>query len=289
MTIEGSVKMKNLMYVLGILTCTASSAVVADSSIVDIVVGVKAWYATWQTYSPEQIPASNGASIGGAQNYRLISADGHFDYIPNIAARFGQNKQWFASVSQLKADRAIASDAFFAAPGAPLPLYTSRIDHLERKETDYNIGYSLTPNFLISAGYKSYKEDRKLSAPAIGLDRVNLSSSDGGGPLIGMSFTSPISDVFSGYAQFAFSRVKGDLNTDAGTSSKITSDYYVAELGVAHFFSMERFLKGVSLSAGYRSQLARTVAPNVGTLPTSERLTVTDSRSGIVAGLNGVF
>ena len=108
-----------------------------------------------------------------------------------------------------------------------------------RKEFDLNVGYFVIPTVALTLGYKKIEQ-------ADGPTTYALS-----GPVIGVSGTAPLASDLALYGSFGMGRLK----STSSSTVKFDADYRLSELGVAYTLPMATFVKAITFTAGYRTQV----------------------------------
>jgi hypothetical protein len=108
-----------------------------------------------------------------------------------------------------------------------------------RKEFDLNLGYFVTPGVALTLGYKKIEQ-------ADGPNVYALS-----GPVAGVSGTAPLGRDFALYGSFGM----GWMKSTGSSTVKFDADYRLSELGIAYTVPTGGFVRAVTLTAGYRTQV----------------------------------
>jgi hypothetical protein len=108
----------------------------------------------------------------------------------------------------------------------------------KRKEFDLNLGYAVTPAVALTLGYKKIEQRGSL---LYALD----------GPVAGISGTAPLGQGWSLYGSFGL----GWMKSTGGSDVKFDADYRLSEVGAAYTVPTGSFIKAVTLTAGYRTQV----------------------------------
>lgn len=176
-----------------------------------------------------------------------VPAKDKFVYIPHLNARYGN---FVGSISGY-----LPTDHSFVDGGGN-----------RRRELDVNLGYFVLPSVALTVGYK----------------KVGQKAPDGNyelsGPVAGLSATAPLGGAFALYGALGLGRMS---DTDASTV-KFDADYRLAELGLAYNLPMDRVVKTLSFTLGYRIQV----------LSSKEALGSQDGRDltqGLTVGLVAAF
>lgn len=112
-------------------------------------------------------------------------------------------------------------------------------DHGSRKEFDANVGYFVTPGVALTVGYKKIEQRGGTDVYALN------------GPVLGVSGTAPLGNDFSLYGSFGM----GWMKSTGSSTVKFDADYRLSELGAAYTVPMGRFVKAVTFTLGYRTQV----------------------------------
>lgn len=107
----------------------------------------------------------------------------------------------------------------------------------KREELDANIGYAVLPGAALTLGYKRVTQ-------AAGIFEYKLA-----GPVLGVSASAPLGGALSVYGNFALGRFKPKGNVD------IDADYRLLEAGLAYTVGLERVLRSVTFTLGWRNQV----------------------------------
>lgn len=108
----------------------------------------------------------------------------------------------------------------------------------QRKEFDVNVGYAVTPGVALTLGYKKVEQRGSL---LYALD----------GPVAGISGTAPLGQGWSLYGSLGMGWMKSTGSSDV----KFDADYRLSEVGAAYTIPAGTFIKAVTLTAGYRTQV----------------------------------
>lgn len=112
-------------------------------------------------------------------------------------------------------------------------------DRGSRKEFDLNLGYYITPGVALTLGYKKIEQRG-------GTDVYALT-----GPVAGVSGTAPLGRDFSLYGSFGM----GWMKSTGSSTVKFDADYRLSELGAAYTVPTGAFVKAVTFTLGYRTQV----------------------------------
>ncbi len=160
---------------------------------------------------------SNG---GGQQVVTQVPARDKTVWIPQLSLRYGSV---VANLSRYQ-----PTDHAFVAGGSN-----------RRKELDVNVGYLVTPAVAVTLGYKQVGQSD-------GIDNYELA-----GAVLGASATAPLGGGFALYGSFGFGRMKDT----AASTVKFDADYRLTELGLAYSLPLDRGLKALTFTAGWRTQV----------------------------------
>ncbi|MET0335682.1 MAG: hypothetical protein ABW190_15525 [Rhizobacter sp.] len=112
-------------------------------------------------------------------------------------------------------------------------------DRGTRKEFDLNLGYYVTPGVAVTAGFK--KIEQRGGSEVYALD----------GPVIGIAGTAPLGRDFSLYGSFGM----GWMKSTGSSTVKFDADYRLSEIGAAYTLPTSTFVKAVTFTLGYRTQV----------------------------------
>lgn len=162
----------------------------------------------------------------------------------------------------------------------------------KRKEWDLNLGYFITPNLSVIAGYKQLDRNYIYTLPSQGLKLESPLSVKG--LIIGISATNPLGKSFGFYGNLAYGWLKGDyvINGFANTFDfDVDGNYIIAELGINYSIPMHKILSAMTISAGYRIQHVDINADNSdGQFPnTGKSGTQDDSATGFTVSISATF
>jgi opacity protein-like surface antigen len=138
---------------------------------------------------------------------------------------------------------------------------------IQRKELDLNLGWYVTPGTALTVGYKRTAQ----MVPGTNFELA--------GPTIGLSATAPLGNGFSLYGLLGLGRLKpkGNVILDA--------DYQLTEVGTAYNVPVGRFVRSITLTAGYRMQ----VINSKDVLSPDRTQNARDLTQGFNLGVSGVF
>lgn len=160
------------------------------------------------------------SNAGGQQVLKQVPAKDETVLIPQLSARY---RSVVASLSRYQ-----PTDHDFVAGGAN-----------RRKELDVNVGYLVTPAVALTLGYKKVGQSD-------GTDNYELA-----GAVFGASATAPLGSGFALYGSFGIGRMKDT----AASTVKFDADYRLTELGLAYSLPLDRWLKTLTFTAGWRTQV----------------------------------
>lgn len=108
-----------------------------------------------------------------------------------------------------------------------------------RKEFDLNLGYYLSPGVALTLGYKKVEQGGSSGVYALS------------GPVAGVSGTAPLGRDFSLYGSFGM----GWMKSTSSSTVKFDADYRLSEIGAAYTVPTGTFVKAVTFTLGYRTQV----------------------------------
>jgi hypothetical protein len=151
----------------------------------------------------------------------------------------------------------------------------------DRKEIDGNLGYYVTPGLAATLGYKKFSQSSTRTGAVI---------YEVGGPTFGLSGSASLSGGFSMYGALGLGALKLK-NLSGGTNSRQTADYSLSEVGLVYSMPMGRFLKSLSITGGYRTQViaAKNLVLTDGSGLNPVRQDARDITQGFTLGLVGAF
>jgi hypothetical protein len=250
-------------------------------------IGMKAWHASWLSY----IPATyTGVSAGGTpaigDSVNESEGQSHTDFMPLISVR---HKNFFVSLSHARFSSHFPVSTSPIVTPAGQTLITSRNDHFTRRESDLNVGYSITPEVAIAIGYKEAVENRDTSL-GISPQAVPVVKTTARGLLLGAIGSFAVYDKLRFYTQAAYGPARLKLvfaDPAFGTNFKTTGRYLIGEIGLSYpVFANPSGFGGAILSLGYRTQTVKTDS-NVGLFRDARKLR--DIRDGAILSLNYTF
>lgn len=269
-------------FFLSAFACSATQAQTSPSTT-QFTIGAKIWHAKWLSY----IPASYGGispngrpAVGDTVN--AVEAEAQTDVLPLLALRHGK---FFASASygRFSTDFNVLTSPLIVPGGQT--LITSRTDHFKRRESDLNLGYSVTPEVGVVLGYKDATETRETTiggAP----QRTPLLTSKVKGVLVGAVGNFAVYDRLRFYVQAGYGPARFELRfaDPALGTTKANGRYLIGELGLSYpVFSTMMGLGGATAAIGYRTQ---TVKTNSKAGVFQEERNLRDVRDGLVVSLN---
>jgi hypothetical protein len=212
--------------------------VMADEpSSVQFTLGVKGWVTDWTSWVPQRSGANQSITV-----VEQISSNEQLVAIPQASMRYGK---WLVSASYF-------ANTTYTLSGGVDPVSGNAFSiSAQRQEYDANIGYSILPSVVLTAGYKHISQ-------AFG---ANESPYNWSGPTIGLAASAPLSANWALYASaadgFLHLRVDSSLADDAGHTS-FPANYSLAELGLAYALPSSIAWLSFSVTAGYRVQIVST-------------------------------
>lgn len=230
------------------LAMASQQAVAADPGL-RISAGVRAWSNTWESWDT---PSNKSIS--------QMSSANEVAFTPVLQARYND---MFAMASYLSNTKYVLKRAD-GTNGSIAPTDASR------KEGDFAVGYYILPSLGAGVGYKKMVQkfsnnEFTWSGPTISL---NGSASMGAGVFI--------------YGSAGFGR----LNAKIPDTSSLKANYTLSEVGLAYSLADQTpIMKGLLLTAGYRSQVLTTKDYPVG----SAKQDVVDTTHGPVVSVLGSF
>jgi len=269
-------------FVLSTVACTLAQAQ-TSAPTVQFTIGAKVWHASWLSYIPagySGIGANGAPAFGDSVN--AVEGDARTDVLPLLGVRYGK---YFASASygRFESDFNVLTSPVILPTGQT--LITTRTDHFKRRESDFNIGYSLTPEFGIVIGYKDATEKRDTTL-GIAPQRTPLLSTKVRGLLLGAVGNFAVYDKMRLYAQAGYgpARFKLNFNDPALGSAKANGRYIIGEIGLSYpVFASVNGLSGATAAIGYRTQTVKTDS-DAGVFQESRKLR--DVRDGLVLSFN---
>lgn len=109
-----------------------------------------------------------------------------------------------------------------------------------RKEFDANVGYLVLPNLAATLGYKKVGQ------------RNGPTNYELGGPVAGLSASAVLSGPWSLYGSFGLGKLKA---TASANVRNYTARYWLTEAGLSYNLVVERWVRAVTFTAGYRNQV----------------------------------
>lgn len=269
-------------FVLSFIGCFAAQAQTSPSTT-QFTIGAKVWRASWLSYLPATY---TGIGPGGApavgDSLNAVEGTDHTDILPLLAIRHGR---FFASAShgRFSSDFNVRSSPLILPSGQT--LVTSRTDHFKRRESDLNLGYSLTPELGIALGYKDATESREASlggAP----QRTPLLTTKVRGYLLGAVGSFAVSEKLRIYGQAGYgpARLKLRFNDPLLGSTKANGRYLIGELGLSYpIYTNANGFGSTTAAVGYRTQTIKTDSYSSFV---EENRDLRDVRDGMVLSLN---
>lgn len=186
-------------------------------------------------------------------NGSQVSSSNEVAFTPVLQARYNDV---FAMASYL-------SNTKYSLKGAANPIEASR------KEGDFAVGYYILPSLGAGVGYK--KMTQKFSS-----NEYTWS-----GPTISLNGSAPMGAGVFIYGSAGFGR----LNAKTPDVSSLKANYTLSEVGLAYSLADQTpAMKGVLLTAGYRSQVLTTKD-----YPLASKRDVVDTTHGLVLSVLGSF
>lgn len=269
-------------FVLGALCArTAGAQVLAPDTYLTI--GAKVWHADWQSYVPSTYGGvgPTGARVVG-DSVNEVEAKAKTEAFPFFSVR---HKNVFVSFSHAH----FANDFYVATSPVLLPggqtLITSRNEHLQRRESDLNLGYFVTPEVALVLGYKDALESRDTVLGAAA--STPLARTSAHVLLFGSAGSFPVAGALRFYTQAAYGpgRLSITFADPALGSFSPAGRYLIGEIGLT--YPVCRKADGTSnatVSLGYRTQSVRTDG-SAGLFQSGAR-TLRDVRDGAILSVN---
>lgn len=256
----------------------------------EFTLGLKAWNTSWQSYLPAVIVGTTPRGLP-ATSELINSVEGSTEVaaLPTMTLRYAR---YFLSAGYGRYSSDFELSQSPVAINNGVNIFSSRRDHLKRREVDLNFGYFVLPGFALTVGYKGARENRVTSTGAAPGIAVGLLDGKFDAILLGALGSYEISPGFSGYGQFGYGIGRGKVTYGAGTPApgthfKNDPRYLLTEVGVAYQLPItSRWIQRTSVALGYRSQ---TVKQKVPSLVGGEEREVRDVKDGIVLSLNATF
>jgi hypothetical protein len=155
--------------------CCSGMALAQDAGL-SVSVGLRAWYASWTTFS--YLDDGKGGNLALVQS----SADAKLVLLPAVSFRYGD---FLGSFSALPATRFVLDGEIGT-----------------RQEYDANFGYTVITGLTLTAGYKKVSQ------------RGSSGNYRPAGPVMGMSGNAPLSGPFFLYGSFGAGRLKTPAGDD---------------------------------------------------------------------------
>lgn len=143
-----------------------------------------------------------------------------------------------------------------------------------RSEYDLSLGYQVMPGVQVQLGYKRVKQE--------GIQDGKVVFYKPGGLLLGANLAAPIQGPLSVYANFGMS--VGGFRSPKPI--EYDNRYRVAELGLAYNLPMDAFVRTLTFTAGYRTQVLDTLNAQQAGQP---RQDARDLTHGLAAGVMASF
>jgi hypothetical protein len=256
----------------------------------EFTVGLKAWNTSWQSYLPAIIVGTTPRGLPAASEL-INSVEGSTEVaaLPTMTLRYAR---YFLSAgyAQYSANFDLSQSPVAVNNGEN--IFSSRRDHIRRREVDVNFGYFVLPGLALTVGYKGARENRDTRTGVVPDTAFGLLSGKFDAVLLGALGSYEIVPGFSGYGQFGYGIGRGKVTY--GQASPAPGDqfrnnprYILTEVGVAYQLPItSRWIQRTSVALGYRSQ---TVKQKVPSLVGGEEREVRDVKDGIVLSLNATF
>jgi hypothetical protein len=258
--------------------CAASQAQETPSPT-QFSVGLKVWNASWSSYLPAAYGGVNAAGqpvLG--QTFDSVEGDRRTNVLPQIGIR---HDKFFMSASygRFNSNFTVAGSPLPVAPGTS--LITSRTDHFTRRESDLAIGYYVTPELVLTLGYKRAVEDRDTRL-GVAPQSAPFLENKANALLLGASGSFPVQGALRLYttAGYGPARLKTRFADPTIAGIDANGRYLIGEIGFSHPLPLAGgWLRGVSASFGYRTQTVKADSRNsIG----NENRDLRDVRDGLV-------
>lgn len=266
--------------VLSSITCSTAQAQ-SSPSTTQFTIGAKVWHAAWLSYLPATysgIGPTGQPAIGDSVN--AVEGKKETNVLPQLAIRHGK---YFVTASHGR----FSSDFSTRTSPVLLPngqtLISSRTDHLKRRESDLNVGYSVTPEVGIALGYKDATETRDVSL-GVAPQPTPLLKTRVRGFLVGAVGSFAVVDKLRLYAQAGYgpARLRAEFY-DRGATLKTRGRYLIGELGLSYPLFISPHGMAATAAIGYRTQTVKSDSyDNV----FQEGRDLRDVRDGVVLSLN---
>jgi len=237
-------------------------------------VGYKLWLNTWETVINSYVP-TEGAHLNAIVKGPVAAS------IPNLSVRY---KRLLLSGSYLTTGNynfPFYKDVCKGATCDPLNPNKAEVEFptqwtAKRTEADVNLGFFLTQNFLLTAGYKNvtqtYTETFNTTTYPSSKTKYN-------GPTIGLSGSAGIGHGFGLYGNAVGGVMK--VTYDPSSSTNDSATYEASEVGIAW-----RAPIPLSVSLGYKFQYLTTKIKGTAGF---EDQPASDVTRGYILGLNYTF
>jgi hypothetical protein len=212
---------------LGALLWSGASAALAQEPGLSVTVGARGWYTDWTTFSyfVEPDPVT-GDDVTKALTQ--VSAPKKLVLMPSLSARYGN---FTGSISGFPSTR-------FTFDGGGTGT---------RKEWDVNVGYLVLPSLAVTLGYKKVSQ------------RDGDVRYEPKGPVLGVSASGSVSGPLSMYGNLGVGRLKTPSQNGNLNIVDFTATYRLTEFGLAYSFGSGGMPRLWSLTAGYRTQVLRSI------------------------------
>jgi len=203
--------------VVASLALGAAGLAQAQLADLNVSVGAKVWRTQWTTFSYDTVP-------GRGQVVTQEPAGDKTVLIPVLSLRW---HDWVGSISAFSS----TDYSFIDGNGAGNT----------RKELDLNVGYFVTPGLALTLGHKTTRQK----------ENPGTRSYEVSGLVAGLSGTAPLSPTLGLYGSFGVGRMK----PTGSSTEKYDADYRLTEVGLAWNVPMDRGVKALNLTLGYRTQV----------------------------------
>lgn len=229
-----------------------------------MVLGYKLWVNEWHTVTPNFAGGFNSIATQGVLS------------IPSLSLK---HKNFFTSISHAVSGK------------YPFPYFTERntvgaqvAENVEasRHETDFNVGWYVIPNLMVSMGYKNVEQHYDQTSSVGTFKGTSTSKTHYNGVTFGVGAAAPIGHGWSIYGNGV-----GGFMDVTYTPSELEHDFanYVgSELG----FAWKPQDVPVSLSIGYKYQVINTHVDRLNSKVVDNQ-TAVDMTQGYILGVNYLF
>jgi hypothetical protein len=281
------VRLNNKIRVAAILGCLAQSPLAlaqdTDASPTQVSVGLKVWHSSWLSYLAGAYTGISPAGTPGlADSIDAVEGSQETDVLPTIGVRY---KDYLVSGSFARFSGDFNSLHSSVICPCGQNVLTSRTDHISRKESDLAVGYFITPNVILSLGYKYATEDRHTVLGIAGLSMPSVTNTVRG-VLAGAAASFPIQGRWRFYGNFGYGpgKVTTEFSDPAVAPIHAHGRYLISEIGLNYSLPISNALmKGVNAGLGYRSQSFKTRSEGPAY---RDRRDFRDVKDGVVLSLN---